>query len=319
MGPLVCPWERLWPGKQLQVVVRIGISVLLLTLLVLQVDVQAMLASLTRINPSLLVLAVLLQLLSMLVAAFRWQLIMQALGIKDRSYGFYLKSYLKGAFFNQGLPTSVGGDAVRILDCTGKGRLEQAVSGVFIDRIVGLSGLLLLNLGALVANPGLLPSRLTLGLLLLVVALLAALVALYGYQALPVRLPRIIDQRLHSFSRRFVQVYGSAGAFWVQTSLTLAVHVLSILVYWVLGRATGLSQGLAVYLTLVPPVVLLTILPVSFAGWGVREGGLMGMFLLVGADRFRVLTMSLAYGLVGLAAALPGLWIYLRQGSRLKG
>ena len=85
----------------------------------------------------------------------------------------------------------------------------------------------------------------------------------------------------------------------------------------VLGHGAGLHYPLQVYLALVPPAVLLTILPVSLAGWGLREGAMVGLFLLVGADKSMVLTFSIVYGLVNLIASLPGLAVYLGQRQEL--
>ncbi len=79
----------------------------------------------------------------------------------------------------------------------------------------------------------------------------------------------------------------------------------------------GLSYPFFVYLVLVPPALLLTVLPVSLAGWGVREGALVGLFVLIGAPRATVLTCSLLYGFNNLVASLPGLVVYLRQRGKL--
>jgi uncharacterized membrane protein YbhN (UPF0104 family) len=93
--------------------------------------------------------------------------------------------------------------------------------------------------------------------------------------------------------------------------------MLAMAAFAVLGHAAGLHYPLQVYLALVPPAVLLTILPVSLAGWGLREGAMVGLFLLVGADRSMVLTFSIVYGLVNLVASLPGLVVYLGQRQQL--
>ncbi|NOX79829.1 MAG: UPF0104 family protein, partial [Deltaproteobacteria bacterium] len=85
----------------------------------------------------------------------------------------------------------------------------------------------------------------------------------------------------------------------------------------VLGVSVGLDYPLTVYLVLVPPVILLTILPISMAGWGVREGAMIGFFLLIGADRSKVLSLSILYGLLALTASLPGLLVYVSQKNRL--
>jgi hypothetical protein len=69
-------------------------------------------------NSQFILAAILLQLGSTLLAAYRWSLIMQAPEF-NQTFLFYLVSYFKGAFFNQALPGSIGGDAVRILEFGG--------------------------------------------------------------------------------------------------------------------------------------------------------------------------------------------------------
>lgn len=53
-------------------------------------------------------------LLGMGIAAYRWFTVMKILKFRG-SFSFYIKSYFKGIFFNQLLPSSIGGDAVRVL------------------------------------------------------------------------------------------------------------------------------------------------------------------------------------------------------------
>ncbi|MCG6975798.1 MAG: hypothetical protein LJE56_05235, partial [Acidiferrobacterales bacterium] len=54
-----------------------------------------------------------------------------------------------------------------------------------------------------------------------------------------------------------------------------------------------------------------TIVPISLAGWGVRETGMVGLFLLIGAEKAEVLSMSLIYGLMLVAASMPGMYFFL--------
>jgi len=109
------------------------------------------------------------------------------------------------------------------------------------------------------------------------------------------------------------QVYSTPASVVIQLGLSVLIHLLAMTAFYVLGVNVGLAYPLNVYLVLVPPVVLLTILPISLAGWGVREGAMIGFFLLVGADYSRVLTFSILYGLLALASSLPGLLVYLIQ------
>ncbi|MCI5159740.1 MAG: UPF0104 family protein, partial [Candidatus Electrothrix sp. AUS1_2] len=240
-----------------------------------------------------------------------WQLIVSRLGFKA-PFVFYLRSYFKGAFFNQGLPTSIGGDGVRIYDCAKvTGSAEDAFFGVFIDRIIGLAGLLLLNVGALVFNPDLLPRNIYYPLLLILIALATGLLLLFFLRKFSFFTVGKYLGFLGRLSERYFQVYSSLPALTSQLALSLLIHLLSMGAFFFIGQGVGLAYSVQVYLVMVPPVILLTLLPVSLAGWGLREGAMVAFFLLIGAEKSRVLTFSLLYGVVSVIASLPGLIIWL--------
>ncbi len=297
--------------------VKFAITGLLLLLILRSVDTTAAIAAMHTVSPLMLLAALLLQVASTLVAAFRWHLIMTKIGFSQPLF-FFMKSYFKGAFFNQGLPTSIGGDGLRILDCTkGHEKTEDAFYGVFIDRIVGLAGLLLLNILALCLNKSLLPVRAYWTLLALLSTLAAGLIGLFFLRKFPFIATGKYLGFLARLSERYYQIYSSLRSISLQLGLSILTHLLAMTSFYVIGKTVGLDYSLSIYLVLVPPVILLTILPVSLAGWGVREGAMVGFFLLVGADKSRVLTFSILYGLVALMASLPGLAVYLTQQNKL--
>ncbi len=297
--------------------VKLTVSAILLVLIFRSVDLAAMARAAGAVPLTALAAALLFQLASNCVAAGRWSLIMNRIGVPG-SYGFYLASFFKGAFFNQGLPTSIGGDGLRIIDAARvASRREDAVYGVFIDRIIGLAGLLLLNLAALAFNRRLLPDRVALPLIGVLLALFAAIIGLFFLRKLPLFLGDNLLGYLGRFSGRYREVYSSSRAICLQTGLSLLTHLLALTAFAILGNGVGMAYPFPVYLALVPPVVLLTILPVSLAGWGIREGAMIGIFLLVGADKAAVLSFSILYGLLNLVASLPGLAVYLTQQNRI--
>jgi hypothetical protein len=122
---------------------KLLISAAILGFLIYKVDIAAVTQTILGADLVLLSLALLFLLASQVVAAYRWSLIMELLSYQH-SLMFYIKSYFKGAMFNQVLPTSIGGDAYRVAEVKSQGgRLREAFYGVFIDRIVGLIGLIL--------------------------------------------------------------------------------------------------------------------------------------------------------------------------------
>ncbi len=300
-------------GRPANYAVKLAITTLLLILIIRQVDPARAWQAISQVPPADILLAMLLQLASSCVATYRWSLIMARIGF-HRPFIFYLKSFFKGTFFNQGLPTSIGGDGIRILDCSQeKGTAEDAFYGVFIDRIVGLAGLLLLNICALLINRHLLPSSVYFPLLLILGSLFCSLILLFFLRRFRFITTSRILGYLGRLSERYFQVYSSVGAIGLQTGLSVVTHLLAMTAFYTLGVAIGLDYSLRVYLALVPPVILLTILPVSLAGWGIREGAMVGFFLLVGADKSRVLSFSILYGLLALVCSLPGLAVYLGE------
>lgn len=297
--------------------IKLIVSAVLLYLIVRNIDVQATATAAARIPLLTLTTALLLQIASNCVATSRWYVIMNKIGVSG-SFFFFLRSFFKGAFFNQGLPTSIGGDGLRIIDATRiAAHKEDAVFGVFIDRVIGLAGLLLLNIAALLINHTLLPANIYLPLLGILTLLFLGLVALYFLRRMPLFTADNLMGYLGRLSIRYHQVYSSAPAILLQTGLSVLTHLLAMTAFYILGNGLGLHYPLMVYLALVPPVILLTILPVSLAGWGIREGAMIGIFLMIGADKATVLSFSIIYGLINLVASLPGLVVYLAQKSRI--
>lgn len=297
--------------------IKAAITVLLFILISKNVDISATMEAASDITLSALFLALGFQFASTCVATVRWSLIMSKIGF-EQPFSFYLKSYFKGTFFNQGLPTSIGGDSLRILDAARvTSTKEDAVFGVFIDRMIGLSGLLILNGAALLKSHGIIPQPIYLPLMGIITASCMAMIILYYLHHLPLLRKHKVLEYIARFSKRYTDVYSSPGSISLQVGLSIITHLFAMMAFFILGTGVGMTYPLPVYLALVPPVILLTILPISLAGWGIREGAMVGFFLLVGADKASVLSFSILYGLLALAASLPGLLVFLMQKNRL--
>lgn len=299
---------------------RIIVSLALFVLIFRTVDFREVLDVLKASNPWLLLPALGLQILSALVAAVRWHMIMRELSF-GRDRAFYIRSYFKGTFFNQALPTSIGGDALRVLE-TAKvgGGKREAFYGVFIDRIVGLLGLLLLNLVAILMNPVFLEKNAAVHYTIIGMALFgfSGVLVLTYVGSLKWLTRNKVTKLVHDLSHRIRRVYRSGSTISKQLALSIIIHLLSMMTVYLIGLSVGLDYGLLVYLVVVPPVILLTIIPVSLAGWGVRESGMIGLFLLIGAQKATILSVSLVYGLILVAASAPGMYFFLLGKKRAK-
>ena len=294
----------------LKFLLRLAITTAILVVIIRAIDIKQIGQILQHAQLSLLALAILLQFGSTAVSAYRWQIIMQNLGF-GQNFVFYWQSYFKGMFFNQGLPTSIGGDAVRVLDIAARGfRKRDGLYGVMVDRAVGLGALMLLSLLAYLLKPDLLPMSVYHPMLMLIVAGLVGFLGLLiiGKMQWLDRYPKLAFFKI--IAERLYQIFRTKRLLLI--ALSLLIPFLALLGFFATGWALGLRYELMIYFAIVPVAIILTIIPVSIAGWGVREGALVGLFSLIGADKATVLTMSLLYGLTLIIVSLPGLVTFLK-------
>lgn len=307
--------QLFFSSDAIKLLIRILVTLLIFVLILRSIDVQQVWAMLRQVKLDVLAVAILVQFASTTISAYRWQLIMHNLRF-GQSFLFYWCSYFKAMFFNQGLPTSIGGDALRVLDVANQGfRKRDVLYGVILDRVSGLAALMLLNLLAYIFNPELLPLQVYhVTLVLVIIGTVAVMfIASLKYLRWLDNYPRLaivkaISARLHQafLYNRIVLLTSS-----------LLIPLLAILVFFIIGRALDLRYDPMTYFVIVPPAIYLTIIPISMAGWGVREGVLVGLFSLIGADKPTVLVMSIIYGFTLIIISLPGLIIYLKGRHRV--
>jgi len=298
------------------------VTVGLIWLIVDKVEFSEVAARLRQIDGGWLAAACLLMLLQYATAALRWSLILRALEQRLAARKV-CEIFLIGLFFNQALPSSIGGDALRIWRGYTAGLpLARAVSSVLLDRALGFVALFVLAAIGLPWSFALLhdqPLRwLTPALALAAVVALAALLLLD-------RLPRRW--------RRFRLVRGLAGlahdgrrvllhpvTLGAMLAVGLASALAAVTVFYALAAALGLQLSLLSCLLLVPVVLTVTAVPVSLAGWGLREGAAIFLFGLVGMEQHDALALSLCYGLLAAATSLPGgiVWLATRERDKAR-
>jgi uncharacterized membrane protein YbhN (UPF0104 family) len=187
-------------------------------------------------------------------------------------------------------------------------RPEAAVGGVLLERISGVLGLVILStLGVWYMGSQIDNQALRLGLLaMLPLGFLGALV-LASLDRMPRRWRqlRLLDELvcLAKDSRRVLFAPATALPLLLLSILSHALAAGAVYAF-----AVGLHLSLSVWdcLALFPPVILVTLIPISFAGWGLREGAMVALFAFAGVNADTALALSLAFGVALLAASLPG-------------
>jgi uncharacterized membrane protein YbhN (UPF0104 family) len=247
---------------------------------------------------------------SQVVSTVRWLLLARSLGIAG---GFWRFSayYLIGMFFNLVLPTSVGGDVVRVWylarqggPAPATGRSTAAALSVFIDRANGLAVLIVLACAAVALYPAHLEGWITAAVASMGAALLAGLAVL---PLLPRLRPRLAGRpRLAQVVDGAVLCLGHRRLMVAVTLLSLVVQVAGVLLTWLVARGLGLDLSLAYSCILATVVSVLTLLPVSVNGMGLREAGTAVLLAPLGVGTARAVTLGLLTFAVQAALSLTG-------------
>lgn len=292
----------------LKLVITVGIFYLLFK----YIDFDSLIAILAKSHGGYILIAFAAQLASTLIAAYRWRMIMVALGFKER-VSFYIQSYFKGSFFNQVLPGSIGGDATRMIDVVRRGYVKKdAFYGVFVDRVVGLVGLLVLNLASNVYFYGVFPEWLHSIINVVTLGGIAGFILMLNLDKFTF-LSRLKGLELfYRLGLRMERLYHDRLLLLRHVLISMIVHLLTVISIYFLALSVDAGAEPSVFLVGVPPVFLLMIVPLSLAGWGIREGAMVGILMLVGLAKAKILAISILFGILMILTALPGAWFWNR-------
>lgn len=298
--------------EHVKTAVKLIVTIAIFYFLLKYIDVDQLLHILAKSHGGYILLAFIAQMISTFLAAYRWRLIMKELGFNEK-VSFYVRSYFKGTFFNQVLPGSIGGDATRIIDVVQKGyEKKDAVYGVFVDRVIGLVGLLALNLIANLLFYGTFPQWLFNLINLITLGGIGGFVLMLNLDKFTFLSNLKGLNLLHRLGLRMHSLYASKTLLLKHIAISIVVHLFTVVAIYFLALSVDVWESLGIFLVAVPPVFLLTIVPISLAGWGVREGAMVGILMLVGIAKAKILAISILYGILLILTALPGAWFWNR-------
>ena len=284
---------------------RWTISLGVLGMLLWWLDPAAIVAEISDFSPVWVVAALAVTFVQVLLSAWRWRFTAHRLGL-SLPWPRALGDYYLAIFVNQVLPGGVAGDALRAhRHARETGSTGPAWRAVVIERT---SGQLVVVLGTVVVF-GLVPVWREVwsaawpgGASAWLVALLAVLLLAAVLAAIVRRWPA----HWHVL-REDINVALLAPNAWPRQLMASTAIVFSyVLVFALAGRAIGAGIDFTLLLAVALPILLAMLMPLSVAGWGFREAAAASVWLALGLPAEQGVAVAMAYGLVNLAAALPG-------------
>lgn len=304
-----------------RLVLRASVTVALVAALASRLDLAAILARGSTAHTGWILGALAVVFVAIAISAVKWGAILEARRCA-LPFTRLLRHYLVGLFFNNVLPTTVGGDAVRAWETTrDTGEVPEAVGSVVTERLIAGAALgftALLGLPFADASPRLVLT--VVGFLALDLALVALfLVPRFAEAIVAATLPR----RLTSARATVAATVGAVRTTLRSPRLFLRVFLLSVLfqvlvaaVNVCLFQALGVPVGVARCIVYTPMIFTVTMLPISLSGLGVREAAYWYFFAQAGVAQVDAVAVSLGFFLVVGAASLPGAPLFALGRSR---
>jgi uncharacterized protein (TIRG00374 family) len=308
--------------KQYLNFLKIAFSVGLLIFIFSTIDLKAFLKVLQGANPWWLLAAFLLVMLGVVLRSWRWKILLHAIGVRT-SLGELTSIYFIGFLFNNLLPSGLGGDAMRMVELNRHSeRGSDAVTSVLVDRFLGLSALQAIALVALLYDWGSIPPAVAYftvliffgglvgGLLLINQRLYLSLQEHWGLFRRITKI-KMIGNLFESFQRYPLSALGKSYL------VSLLFNLCLIAINRFIGLALGATATLSQFAVFVPITSLVLVLPISFAGLGVREEAYRQLFGQVGVPPETAVAMSLVYYFFGnVCTGIIGGVIYLIRSAR---
>lgn len=320
-----------WKGRlmfALRLVLSLGLLVYLIFGIIPAEKRQEILNLYVNVDLIYLGIAILLTFSDRVISAIKW---LALLRVKEPETPLMpvMEIFFVTTFLGYFLPSSIGGDALRIYSMSRLGGdLASSASSVVLDRAYGTLGLLLIAALTLIPAFGTAIPEFDAYLIWLI-----TLGALFGVILFSSRRCHRFAEKLGNLEnggkiKKILLKLTTAFSSYVNNKwqllkifgLSLCVQILRVLIVLFLGLSLGIRIDPLTYFIYVPIITVITFLPVSIAGIGVREMLFVAFFCRpeIGMEQHVALSLSLLFFSMGIVATLPGAVIYLFTGMGRK-
>jgi glycosyltransferase 2 family protein len=309
-------------SRVINLVFQLAVSVVLIVLLLRMINIRDMAALFRNVNIYYFLLLLVIITFDRFFMAFKWHLLLK---VKDRGITFFMvvRTYYIGTLIGFFLPTTVGGDLVRVLKLrTEKQKGSDILSSVILERMLGFIAAAIL--AALTSTAMILFYRLNVWRFLVIAAiilLLFALVVIISFnRAISGRIEKskklsgnFIFAKLKKIYLSYSEYKNYKGLLVLFLFLSILEQLIPVIANYIASLALNLHIPLIYFLVVIPVVQLLSRIPISFEGIGINEGLMVYFFSLLGLSG----TAAFSIGLVGhvgiILAALPALLFFFKD------
>lgn len=281
-----------------------------------KVDANAFHLLITKQDRGLLAAAFIFVLLQIFLAAERWRAILGALMRGKPPPVVRVQAVFYASIFFNCLPLgTIAGDVARVLLARKFAlSVRRILLSVMLDRVLTVGTLIMLCLVTLPTIAGSLATTAWFGAAVLFVIGAAGFLLLQPIERMlgrwrDLRLLYLVLRTMEEL-RHLARHHGLIALIWALLSSTSGA-----LAAYCIARSIGLDVGLIAMIAVMSIVTFVAALPISLAGWGLREVSAVALLSLLGVARDGALLLSVEFGLLSTLASLPGglIWLTLRE------
>ena len=264
-------------------------------------------------------------LLSLLVLSFRWQILVSGYGLKVPTRLLF-KYYLIGLFFNNFLPTGIGGDVLRIYNLIqASGERTVSFASVMTERLLGISSTLILALLSIILLYEEINNHLLLYLVLGMISLVLLFFAVVFSKKLATPIEKLTKRitlfRLGDRIQKFldaIRFYSDSKIIYFKILIiSLAGQILIIIKAYCLSLALGIEVNPIYMFLVVPLAIILSMLP-SINGIGFRDGAYVILLAKVGVSKAAALSLSFLTLFIPILISISGGILFMLQKKNVR-
>jgi uncharacterized membrane protein YbhN (UPF0104 family) len=288
---------------------KVGLSLVLLAVLLKETDLSQLAGAVARAQSGWVIAALIGYIASQVVSTIRWAMLARPLGFRE-PFSKFFGAYFTGMYMNLFAPSTVAGDIGRALFLAGgQKRKALAFTTVLADRGLGFVVLVWIGAFAILLQPGYhLPPPLYLAAW--VVPPTTLLGWLFGLK-LAVRFLAPENRWRHLVERDLAPYWNDYRLLGETSAVACVFHTMQVGTQVLLAWGLGLKVPTAFFFIFVPVVNILGMLPVTFSGIGIREGGYWFFLAQLGVDRASAIALGLLSSVVVLLTGLAGGIVFL--------
>ncbi len=296
---------------------KICLSLILIIYILSKINLEETFLTLKNVDLYFFLIAALIQIINVPIRAYNWKQLLYVQGIHITSKTL-ISITLVGAFFNNFLPTSMGGDVVRAYEVSKiSNQTVKSASTIFLLRLVGLIAIIFYSvIGVIIGYDIIVIKNMALMVCLLAFFTLLSFIVIYNIKKFK---KYGIIKLINRFDTKniIIKIYDSIKIYKYHKKKCIKIFFVSliaecmiIIYFYFIALSLHQNIDLVYFFIFIPIISIVEMLPISINGIGVREGAFLYFFTKAGMLGYIAVSMSLVYYMHKVGISLIGGMIY---------